>query len=172
MHTPWGRADSQHTLAPGLIQVSTGRHGGYYVDESRWRELETLFPGFKSFTARGWLEEDCDWCFAPLAWPELFTSQEIFNAYRTLKAWHKEIPETWDNTMQGQKVLKIARDYEHTTLGKWETGGMFGPVDGYPIHSWGVMLRRNEERKTVVFSEYPRQQFYTDAELQTVQAHK
>ena len=83
MHTPWGPSQSQETLAPGLVRVDTAGHGGYHVSEKRWQEIETMFPAFRSWTGRHWLEEDCDWALAPLTWPDLFSSQSIFDALRS-----------------------------------------------------------------------------------------
>ena len=165
MHTPWGPSQSQETLAPGLVRVDTAGHGGYHVSEKRWQEIETMFPAFRSWTGRHWLEEDCDWALAPLTWPDLFSSQSIFDALRSAGSRSDGcVDAAWLGGEHGQRVAAIARAYQKSIAGQWEVGTIWAPVEGYP-GAWGVNLMREKERRPVVFAEYPRKQFYTDAEL-------
>ena len=169
MHTPWGPSQEQRTIAPGLVSVSTASHGGYHVSEDRWQEIERIFPAFKSWAGRGWLEEDCDWAIAALVWPDQFDAQAIFNALRTARSRSDAyITPDWLTSVHGRNVQAIAQGYAATVAGCWEVGGMWAPVDGHP-KAWGAMLSRQtngiRERRSVIFTAYPLQQFYTEAEL-------
>lgn len=169
MHTPWGPSQTQDTIAPGLIRVSTASHGGYHVSEDRWQEIERMFPEFKSWTGRHWLEEDCDWAIAALAFPDQFDAQAIYNALRTARSRSdKCITQDWLDSDHGRKVQAIADGYAATVAGCWEVGGMWAPVDGHP-KAWGAYVRRKtngtQERRSVIFAGPPLQQFYTEAEL-------
>lgn len=76
--TPWGAAQQRETLAPGIVSVSTAGHGGIWLSPDRARELVKRFPGFVPFTGHGnWLEEDCDWAIAAIAWPEAFDAENL-----------------------------------------------------------------------------------------------
>lgn len=169
MYTPWGSSQEQQTIAPGLVSVSTAGHGGYHVSEDRWQEIERMFPEFKSWTGRHWLEEDCDWALAPLTWPDLFNAQQIFNALRTARTRSdKCITERWLLSTHGRTVTVIADAYAAKVAGCWEVGGLWAPVTGHP-KAWGSIVSRetdgSRERRRVVFASYPLQQFYTDTEL-------
>lgn len=69
MRTPWGESDHQSPLIPGITFYTTPSHGGYKVSA----ELNQLIPGyfrevsFNEDGARGWYEEDCDWCLVFVA---------------------------------------------------------------------------------------------------------
>ncbi len=169
MHTPWGPSQTHDTIAQGLVRVSTASHGGYHVSEDRWQEIERMFPAFKSWAGRGWLEEDCDWALAALTFPDQFDTQAIFNALRTARSRSDTcITPDWLTSDHGRNVVEIADGYAATVAGKWELGGMWAPVDGHP-KAWGALLGRGEgqarERRSVIFAAYPMQQFYGEAEL-------
>ena len=64
MRTPWGVADREYALAPGVVQVTTPSHGGIRVErgvaERRLSEAARSVP-FTAPTAEAyWYEEDCD----------------------------------------------------------------------------------------------------------------
>jgi hypothetical protein len=56
--TPWGQADGQEELAPGIISYSTASHGGIWLSAERRKALNYDKNWLK--TAEWW-EEDCDW---------------------------------------------------------------------------------------------------------------
>jgi hypothetical protein len=164
--SPWGSPQRQREIAPGLIHVTTSRHGGFFLATERWTALETLFPTLLSFTGVGWLEEDCDWALVVLAWPDLFSAQAVYNAVR-VSADREDgaISAAWQASPHGQHVQAIADAFAATVADHWETGGMSAPVDGHPSGSWAVDLHRNGQRKVAVFPAYPNKQFYTDGEV-------
>ena len=55
--TPWGRSDTTHTLAPGVILVTTPSHGGLLLPEN------APIPAAVTATfinGPRWAEEDCE----------------------------------------------------------------------------------------------------------------
>ena len=59
MHTPWGQADSQTELAPGIISYGTPSHGGIWLSAERQAQLPAGVDNFMHDLR--WWEEDCDW---------------------------------------------------------------------------------------------------------------
>ena len=166
-HTPWGLRQERKHIAPGLLWVSTASHGGYHVSETRWREIEAMFPTFQSWAGRQWLEEDEDGAVAVLVWPSLFTAQQIYNALRTAR--HRTPPyvtEAWLTGPHGHYAVAVIADaYAATIASKWEVGGLSSPPSGSPPKSWRVFLHRDTEHQSVLFAAYPRQQFYAEEEI-------
>ncbi|MFG1872109.1 DUF7007 domain-containing protein [Micromonospora arborensis] len=83
MTTPWGPAQQEEKLAPGITEVSTAGHGGIHLIPTVnalvhrvWRERS------------GWYEEDCDWAIVALTFPELFPAQRAAYAHDSAKRWH------------------------------------------------------------------------------------
>lgn len=55
MRTPWGKAQTVTTVAPGIVVVDTAGHGGVKLDRKRNAKIP--------MAARlhgGWYEEDCE----------------------------------------------------------------------------------------------------------------
>lgn len=65
--TPWGKPHNITEHAPGIQEVSCGRHGGYKLDRARNAAVHEA-----ARKAGGWYEEDCEWCWVALTFPELF----------------------------------------------------------------------------------------------------
>jgi len=113
MNTPWGRSNTQSTIAQGITRVTTTRHGGFRLDDTRWQELKTVFPDFTSFAGEKWLEEDCDWAIAYAVWPDAFTGHNCLpesnypQAVMTLTRY-LNVPEAYWNSGRGQRLLAMA----------------------------------------------------------------
>ena len=76
METPWGRADTI-TIAPGIIDCSTGSHGGFWVDERHFNAMPPEYQAIRYPIGHwpyngAWFEEDSAWTGVVLTWPELF----------------------------------------------------------------------------------------------------
>lgn len=167
--TPWGHSDSSREIETGLTWHSTSSHGGYELDAEHWAELMAACPTFRSFTGPGWLEEDCDWAMAVAVWPDLYSGADCFNAVRTLLKRDDVPAEFWQVGGAGRTCWLRSEQQRESLAGMWEVGGGWGPVDGAPtLTAWGSHLRRvgTDERKDVVFADYPQKQFYTEAELE------
>ena len=78
--TPWGPAQTVKEFAPGIVQVTTASHGGFWVSDARLEELNTrlgvLGGASSQYTtfcgSANWWEEDCDWAVIATAFPEAF----------------------------------------------------------------------------------------------------
>ena len=82
-HSPWGPVQHQNTVADGIESVSTAGHGGFWLSAERWARVAELFPNQQRYAPEQWLEEDCDWALAVLAWPELFPPRSCHYAVQT-----------------------------------------------------------------------------------------
>jgi len=82
MHTPWGPSQTQKTLAPGIIDVTTAGHGGIHVE----KDLNKLIPEYMR-TTDGWYEEDVDWSIVATVFPQAFTKEMRDRAKEILKHW-------------------------------------------------------------------------------------
>lgn len=83
--TPWGRSDSRTHYGDGVTFYSTSSHGGFKLSEERLREITSKLGVVETFCGYPqWFEEDCDWTYVALAFPELFTGDELAaaNTYR------------------------------------------------------------------------------------------
>lgn len=75
--TPWGFADRQTELAPGIISYSTPSHGGIQLSP----ELNAKVPAhikaatFNKLGEQGWYEEDVDWAIVAHFFPDAFDDQ-------------------------------------------------------------------------------------------------
>lgn len=115
--TPWGASQHSRKIATGLVRYGTSSHGGIHVSRTR---VESMPPklrplaearGIKSPTGGLWLEEDCDWCFAALAFPNEFPAEYAESAEKTLRMTY---PTDWE-LFFGRKLLpgeSTARDRE------------------------------------------------------------
>lgn len=170
MHTPWGASQTIERVADGIRFISTASHGGYHLSPERWAVLQAEFPAFHSWAGPQWLEEDCDCALVVLTWPELFSDQAVFFALRSGREWRKEsVTAAWEATDRAQAIIRRHDSFKATVETLWEKGGLWAPVEGAPSGSWGVMLSRGEERRSVVFPKYPEKEFYSDEELAEVE---
>lgn len=103
MHTPWGPAQTQTTIAPGILSITTASHGGIWVSQERLAAMPaeyqaTKYPG-PSYDSQGqpsgaWFEEDSAWVGPVLAfWPEFAACyQRKLDDYRRLQPAKKRQP--------------------------------------------------------------------------------
>ena len=82
-HTIWGEADTILPIAQGIHLVTTSTHGGYVLSEDRIEVLKQMFPSVETCQGddRYW-EEDCDWVYVALAFPEHFDDDFVQLATR------------------------------------------------------------------------------------------
>lgn len=84
--TPWGKPDEVLEYEPGMYWLSTPSHGGFYLAQEHnaqipeeWRQASFCGQG-----ERGWYEEDCDWAFVALTFPQHFSAAQVRAAQQTL----------------------------------------------------------------------------------------
>lgn len=82
MSTPWGIADSEEHIAPGITFYETPSHGGFHLDAERnalvplaWREAS-----FNQQGMNGWFEEDADSVLVVLTFPAAFSDAMVARA--------------------------------------------------------------------------------------------
>ena len=80
--TRWGRAQTEHTIAEGIIHYTTASHGGFGLSPARYAAMPAHLRAC-SWTGDRWFEEDCAWCAVVLAWPEYFDASTKAAAERT-----------------------------------------------------------------------------------------
>lgn len=92
--TPWGRADFEREIAPGIIAVSTPGHGGVGVNYGTAVRKLSQKARDAAIREHGhyWFEEDCDWAIAA---HEIDEVQAYFNVSTetvmdTLIRWNPE----------------------------------------------------------------------------------
>lgn len=80
--TPWGIADAEEQIAPGIMFYETPSHGGYFLDmianakvPLSWQEASFNRQGL-----RGWYEEDCDSVLVVLTFPAAFSAAMVARA--------------------------------------------------------------------------------------------
>lgn len=78
--TPWGAAQLEYTIAPGILLYTTAGHGGFRISP----QLQAKMP---EHDRAEWFEEDCEWCRVVLAFPEHFDSRSRADARGTYDQW-------------------------------------------------------------------------------------
>jgi hypothetical protein len=73
--SPWGPVQNAEEYAPGVWKIDTASHGGFKLS----RQRNAAVPAYMR-SKGGWYEEDCQWAFVALAFPELF---------QQLRPWQK-----------------------------------------------------------------------------------
>lgn len=121
--TPWGPVQHVAPLIPGVAGIDTAGHGGYWCSPGRWAEVMTRFPDLNPFAGPGWLEEDCDWAYAALTWPQAFGDNEIHHALATALRYHAEETKAFLASEAGQLLIERAKDYRESIADQWERGG-------------------------------------------------
>lgn len=143
-HTPWGHADGIIILADGIASVSTSSHGGIWLSDERWKTLLEKFPMFQSWAGEGWLEEDCDWCVAALAFPEHFSEEHRAAAENTAKNNFPDLWEHWSGRplAPGESRVKDERAFFAAHTGRLLSGAAWGDwQSGVPKGFVGVCAR-------------------------------
>lgn len=83
INTPWGFSDSVREIASGITWYTTPSHGGFYLDSERYAEFRAKYPRVKLWAGARWFEEDCDWAWVVLTFPQYFDAEMIANATTT-----------------------------------------------------------------------------------------
>lgn len=70
--SPWGAIQEAQQPFAGVWQVSTASHGGFYLSAERREAMPQKYirASFNGQGRGGWFEEDCDWCFVALSFPD------------------------------------------------------------------------------------------------------
>lgn len=121
--SPWGPVQEvlRFGLPPndsGVAFVSTASHGGFWVSPDACRRMPPSFRAIVPFTERGvsrgegsgrWYEEDCDYCLVVLAFPELFTREQVRGAIGCGLRWHGDTVKAWLDNLPNYHPVCVAR---------------------------------------------------------------
>ncbi len=106
--TPWGTAQHEVTIAPGIVQVDTASHGGIHLDAALNRKVHKAWR-----RDGGWYEEDCDWSIVAVTFPEHFTDpMSGIHEGKTLAEYAHHVARNWlpDEYEQVQGVALTAAE--------------------------------------------------------------
>lgn len=172
IETPWGWSQSTHRYADGIDFYSTAGHGGLRLSPLRWADLTSSFD-FHSFAGPGWLEEDCDFAFAVIRWPELFDADTVHSCVRDVlrgsgpgcDSDNYFSARRWLRSPAGEPARRTAQEFAASVAGQWERGGMSGDKDG-----WQISFRRDGDYCLGLMTDYPAKNWYTEAEVAPLRA--
>ena len=176
--TPWGVAQTTCDIAPGIIEVSTVSHGGFYLSPARVAKIRERFPEFTSRAGAQWYEEDCDCAVVALAHAEEFPDESIRAAIRTVRGLASSEPhrrgkwgaiERWIDSRAGERLrLRHAR-FEAIAAYLWERGWISTAGDGWTVNLRQVSSGRG---RVVTMRQYPEKVFYASEELDELEIRK
>jgi len=87
--TPWGPADEVWFQPDtGIVHVDTPDHGGFFVPPALNEQVPAYVKAStwnSSQGTRGWYEEDVDWAWVALCFPEAFERRQIVRALGILR---------------------------------------------------------------------------------------
>ena len=84
-NSPWGRVQHAEKIAEGIWVAHTAGHGGIRVSP----ELNASIPA--AFRNRdGWYEEDAEWSFVALTFPEHFDAEALKSAHYCCAQFYPE----------------------------------------------------------------------------------
>lgn len=152
LSTPWGKAQQQKTVAPGVISVSTASHGGYLVNSDAAAKMPSSLRAI-GMRWHNWLafEEDCDWCAVLLSFPQI-NPDHADQALSTLKNWHPDTYTAWsgkplapeDSMMLREKMFKEKTRLQFVCVAAW--GDWCATV---PTGFIGICARRESDQAEV-----------------------
>lgn len=105
--TPWGTGQYVEKVARGIAFIGTAGHGGYRVSNGKL-DKACASKGFavkytrkdKDYT---WFEEDCEWAFVAILFPENFKPEHIDDARRIINNYWPDLY-TYNNLERRGKI--------------------------------------------------------------------
>lgn len=171
-YTPWGQPQSTRQIVPGIVRFDTASHGGYWVDAGRWRDFCARFPAVKLYAGPQWFEEDEDWAWVVMAWPEVFKPSQVYFALHSLT--HAETGGDLAAIPTAAQAIANAWYADHQN-DWWAASGSTaggGRGDSRPFHWRQAYLRikDNARRCVAAHSSVSMPFIATDAELADIAA--
>lgn len=159
--SPWGAVEFKTEIASGIWRVSTPSHGGLWLSPERWEGLFYAFPAFRARSGTGWLEEDCEYGAAVLAFPADFDDDMLTDGVNLAK--HKWLPGIAAEDIPAEILARMeARQAALVSAGLWVCGSRGTHKDGWwlDIRSWAT-----GECRTVIVAEYPTERHLTPEQV-------
>lgn len=119
--TPWGTADYAYHHARGVIFYTTPGHGGYKVSLTKALQMPPALAKMgMNWGGALWFEEDCQYAAVPLAFPELFSAEQVEQAKQSLLNWSHEAYEEFCGVVltAEQSRSKAEALFKQENLGK------------------------------------------------------
>ena len=95
-HSIWGPIQTCTKIADGIWNVSTSSHGVYILSSERVAQMPTALRRGREVL---YFEEDNEWCFVVLAFPDYFTKDHQADAVNMCKQQYPTIWEEWTGTV-------------------------------------------------------------------------
>ena len=175
LRTPWGQSQIITPVADGLDFVVTAGHGGYHLSRSRAATVRKLVAtDWKPWTGSwAWLEEDCDWILAALAWPEFFPDDVCYHLDTELRIYNvvTHLDPAYFDSAPWASIRKRSADFLDSHGEDWRLEGGGSNLDRNDPFRWKFSFRQVNSRDTrvVKLRDYPNQRFYTTAELDALE---
>ena len=83
VNTPWGVAHDINPVCEGVDFLSTPSHGGYRLSEEKNRKVKQEYRD-----PTGFYEEDCEWAFVCVTYPEIFPPGAVDSALKTIARYY------------------------------------------------------------------------------------
>ena len=90
--TPWGCSYTCDQIAPGIVLITTGSHGGIYLSPERADAMPEPYRSKVRFAGGTWFEEDYDWILVVLSFPEVFEERVVNEARTMWERYRKDRP--------------------------------------------------------------------------------
>jgi hypothetical protein len=155
-HTPWGPAQLATTYGEGVMFYSTAGHGGFHLSPERLATMPKPLDAVGTFAGPGWYEEDCDSALVIIAFPDLFSDSELYNAALMLLGGMRPIymdgVETWLETPAAKPIVARVDAFYAANKDKFRLAGAMTKGDGWTVRAVSL----NKERVlTLEIKEYP-----------------
>ena len=146
---PWGPEQTAREITPGILSVSTARHGGLLVSAGRWLDMPRTLRDLEPFAGLLAYEEDEDAAIVALAFPQHFPLRAAHHA-RTTAAhawWGKSLD--WSAPSLAPVVARSER-YLDESRGLYERGAMATSGNSWIIYARPVALPTDSDPRTGV----------------------
>lgn len=163
--TPWGLAQDEHEIAPGIVRYYTASHGGIHLSPERQAELANKFA-FQTWARGPWYEEDEDVAAVVIAFPEFFTPEQLMGAVKSAHLGRSRDPRWADVNRylndEGRDLSIQALRHARATAGDWRVVSLSSAG-----HLWHVTVRRGrDQRYSFDLVNYPTVMVLSDEEVE------
>lgn len=117
--TPWGISDSSEFIRDGIMFFATPGHGGFRCETKLYRERcqekKIPYKPASDYDTRRytWFEEDGEWAYLAIAFPEHFSEDNLKIADRSIRNYDPDYWEKWQKCelLPGESRVKDERRF-------------------------------------------------------------
>lgn len=143
--TPWGPAQTERSIAPGLTSYTTAGHGGIHVSVGRNREVHAAWRN-----PEGWYEEDLEANIVVYSFPEAFSNEQVAYALKQLRTSlpHQFMAVTGEVLTAADSHVLRREEFEAASRDQFVVRSAFGsqpvaePRSELPAGTVGVLAER------------------------------